>query len=115
MILDNTYILEVLDGKPTILNTELINGELCSLIVRILGGENNTYGIKLNLINMSDIVLFDEPKIIGNLYVLLGNDRYNVNKRNYELPTKWVLNDNLQITLQNVKNIKVEIKLRVKQ
>lgn len=111
MIKDFTYVISNEDSVQSQLITNKINGKLVALLIK---STSLYYNIFIYLKEYPNIVLFNEKSVRhDNLYILLKNDSYNVNKLKYEYPDYWMLNDELVIELMGMKNTKIEVKFRV--
>ena len=109
---DYEYYIETSEADS--ITTEKINGFLLGIfLIPFSKGAYKKYDINISFENYPTIFLLDEQQVIYEpMYIPIKVDCWNVNKRQYEMPDWWALNDKLKINVEG-KAIKLKIIFRM--
>ena len=116
---DIIVTLQTNDNGEAEVITPLINGFLLAVISKLESSERVEflqYDVKISLVNLPTLFLFDETRINQEeIFVPIKVDYFNVNQGEFKGQADfWPLNDKLRIKISGLKNRLVNMKLRYK-
>jgi hypothetical protein len=105
---DITYDLQLIEASSSFIETDLIIGELDSIILQ----SNKAISIKVSFLEIP-IIIYENVNFVGIDYIPLRvSPRSKENEKFNFAPQKWILNNRLKIEVKGPTDTRIKIILR---